>query len=89
MELVHQALEVPEVCTVRGPAIDGTLITTLRDHNLPLADEPPEDQLPNSTVSALIGSDNYWRVVTGRVERFNDNLCAVENLRLGRQRNIR
>ncbi|KAL1441349.1 hypothetical protein MTO96_008621 [Rhipicephalus appendiculatus] len=27
-----------------------------------------------------MGSDHYWRVVTGRVERFTDTLCAVETI---------
>ncbi|KAL1475933.1 hypothetical protein MTO96_036920 [Rhipicephalus appendiculatus] len=52
----------------------------MRDRNLAFADEPQGDQPQDSTISVLIGSDHYWRVVTGRVERFADTLCAVETI---------
>ncbi|KAL1476817.1 hypothetical protein MTO96_036218 [Rhipicephalus appendiculatus] len=75
-----EALDVPEVCTVNGPTLEPSVITTMRDRNLTFADEPQGDRPQDSTISVLIGSDHYWRVVTGRVERFTDTLCGVETI---------
>ncbi|KAL1443826.1 hypothetical protein MTO96_045814 [Rhipicephalus appendiculatus] len=75
-----EALEVPEVCTVNGPTLEPNVIAMMRDRNLAFADETEGDQPQDSTISVLIGSDHYWRVVTGRVERFTDTLCAVETI---------
>ncbi|KAL1484611.1 hypothetical protein MTO96_032496 [Rhipicephalus appendiculatus] len=75
-----EALEVPELCTVNGPTLEPNVIAMMRDRNLAFADETQGDQPQDSTISVLIGSDHYWRVVTGRVERFTDTLCAVETI---------
>ncbi|KAL1470387.1 hypothetical protein MTO96_024348 [Rhipicephalus appendiculatus] len=75
-----EALEVPEVCTVNGPTLEPSVTTMMRDRNLAFADETQGDQPQDSTISVLIGSDHYWRVVTGRVERFTDTLCVVETI---------
>ncbi|KAL3226871.1 hypothetical protein MRX96_024590 [Rhipicephalus microplus] len=72
-----RALEVPEV-TVNGPTLEPSVIAMMRDHNLALADVAQGDHAQQFTISVLIGSDHYWRVVTRRVERFTDTLCAVE-----------
>ncbi|XP_049272070.1 uncharacterized protein LOC125758673 [Rhipicephalus sanguineus] len=75
-----EALEMPEVCTVKGPALEPNVINMMRDRNLTLADEVQGHQPQDSTISVLIGSDHYWRVVIGRVECLTDNLCAVETI---------
>ncbi|XP_037508931.1 uncharacterized protein LOC119385594 [Rhipicephalus sanguineus] len=75
-----EALEVPEVCTVKGPALEPNVINMMHHRNLTFADEVQGDQPQDSTISVLIGSDHYWKVVTGRVERFTDNLYAVETI---------
>ncbi|KAL1417908.1 hypothetical protein MTO96_026396 [Rhipicephalus appendiculatus] len=51
----------------------------MRDRNLAFLDETQEHQPQDFTISVLIGSDHYWRVVTGRVERFTETLCAFLN----------
>lgn len=53
------ALEVPEVCTVKGPPLETEVVKLLRDCNLPVADEPEEGQTQTLTISVLVGSDNY------------------------------
>ncbi|KAL1472299.1 hypothetical protein MTO96_039432 [Rhipicephalus appendiculatus] len=73
-----EALEVPNVCTVNGPTLEPNVITMMRAHNLAFADQAQGNQPQDSTISVLIGSDDYWRVVTGRVERSTGTLCAVE-----------
>ncbi|KAL1473916.1 hypothetical protein MTO96_038369 [Rhipicephalus appendiculatus] len=75
-----EVLEVPEICTVNGPTLEPSVIAMMRDRNPAFADEPQGDQPQDSTISVLIGSDHYWRVVNGRVERFTDTLCAVETI---------
>lgn len=79
-EVTLEALEVPEVCTVNGPSLEAPTVAMLHDSNLPVADEPEEGQLQTPTISVLVGSDQYWRLPSGRVERFNENLCAVETV---------
>ncbi|XP_077534550.1 uncharacterized protein LOC144146477 [Haemaphysalis longicornis] len=74
------ALEVPEVCTVKGPPVETEVVKLLRDRKLLVADEPEKGQTQTPTISVLVGSDNYWRLVSGRIERINDCLCAVETV---------
>lgn len=55
IEVNLEALEILEVCTLRSPAIEHTVIDMIHDSNLAFADEAPADQLPDSTISVLIG----------------------------------
>ncbi|KAL1485775.1 hypothetical protein MTO96_031752 [Rhipicephalus appendiculatus] len=80
IDVYLEVLEVPKVCAVKGPALEPNVINMMRERNLAFADEPRENQSQDSTMSILIRSDHYWRVVTGYVERFADNLCAFENI---------
>ncbi|KAL1470029.1 hypothetical protein MTO96_024680 [Rhipicephalus appendiculatus] len=73
-----EALEVPEVCTINGVTLEPNVIAMMRDRNLAFADKTQGDQPQDSIISVVIGSDHYWRVVTGRAERSTDTLCAVE-----------
>ncbi|XP_037502613.1 uncharacterized protein LOC119377081 [Rhipicephalus sanguineus] len=74
------ALEVPEVCIVRTPAIGQDLLVQLRERNMLVADEQQLGDRPTQTISVIIGSDHYWRIVTGRIERLSSDLCAVETI---------
>lgn len=74
------ALEVPEVCTVKTPAIGPDLLAQLRERKMFVADDNRLGDRPIPTISVLIGSDCYWRIVTGRIERLSSDLCAVETV---------
>lgn len=79
-EVTLDALEVPEVCTVRSSPMEPALVSILRSRNLVIADEPQDDKDQSPTISVLVGSDNYWKLVTGRIERLTDSMCAVETV---------
>ncbi|KAH7934529.1 hypothetical protein HPB51_029104 [Rhipicephalus microplus] len=72
-----EALAIPEVCTANGPTLEPSVIAMKRGSNLAFAYAPQGDQPQDSMLSVLIGSDHKWSVVTWRVKRFTDTLCAV------------
>ncbi|KAL1486759.1 hypothetical protein MTO96_046826, partial [Rhipicephalus appendiculatus] len=74
------ALEVPEVCTVMTPAIGQGLLMKLHECKMLIADEQRIGDRPTQTISVIIGSDNYWRIGTGKIERLSNDLCAVETI---------
>ncbi|KAL1479890.1 hypothetical protein MTO96_051504 [Rhipicephalus appendiculatus] len=79
-EITMDALEVPEVCTVKTPAIGQGLLMQLHERKMLIADEQRIGHRPTQTISVIIGLDNYWRIVTGRIERLSSDLCAVETI---------
>ncbi|XP_064475530.1 uncharacterized protein LOC135389409 [Ornithodoros turicata] len=74
------ALEVPEVCTVRSADITPELRSSLHTKEMQLAHEPSLSGGSDSVISVLIGSDLYWTVVTGCVDRLSEHMCAVETV---------
>ncbi|KAL1466543.1 hypothetical protein MTO96_026581 [Rhipicephalus appendiculatus] len=66
-EITMDALEVSEVCTVKTPAIGQGLLMQLHDRKMLIADEQRIGDQPTQTISVIIGSDNYWRIVTGEI----------------------
>ncbi|KAL1467384.1 hypothetical protein MTO96_042227 [Rhipicephalus appendiculatus] len=79
-EITMDALEVPEVCTVKTPAIEQGLLMQFHERKMLIADEQWIGDRPTQTISVIIGSDNYWRIVTGKIERLSNDLCAVETI---------
>ncbi|KAL1436396.1 hypothetical protein MTO96_049756 [Rhipicephalus appendiculatus] len=79
-EITMDALEVSEVCTVKTPAIEQGLLMQLHERKMLIADEQRIGDRPTQTISVIIGSDNYWRIVTGKIERLSNDLCAVETI---------
>ncbi|KAL1448760.1 hypothetical protein MTO96_044006, partial [Rhipicephalus appendiculatus] len=79
-EITMDALEVPEVCTVKTPAIGQGLLMQLHERKMLIADEQRIGHRPTQTISVIIGSDNCWRIVTGKIERLSNDLCAVETI---------
>ncbi|KAL1458808.1 hypothetical protein MTO96_043451 [Rhipicephalus appendiculatus] len=73
-------LEVPEVCTVKTPAIGQGLLMQLHERKMLIADEQRIEHRPTQTISVIIGSENYWRILTGKIERLSNDLCAVETI---------
>ncbi|KAL1421980.1 hypothetical protein MTO96_022551 [Rhipicephalus appendiculatus] len=66
-EITVDALEVPEVCTVKTPAIGQGLLMQLHERKMLIADEQRIGHRPTQTNSVIIGSHNYWRIVTGKI----------------------
>ncbi|KAL1487026.1 hypothetical protein MTO96_046699 [Rhipicephalus appendiculatus] len=79
-EITMDALEVPEACTVKTPAIEQGLLMQLHERKMLIADEQRIGDRLTQTISVIIGSDNYWRIVTGKIERLSYDLCAVETI---------
>lgn len=73
-----EAVEVPFIC--HGvPSMDSVEIKTIMNQKgLQLADESGKSEGTNSELQILIGGDYYWRVVTGRNERFSKDVVAIE-----------
>lgn len=78
MNITLDAPEVPEVRAVRSSPMEPALVSTLRSRNLVIADDPQDGEEQSPTISVLIRSDNYWRLVTGRIERFTNSMGAIE-----------
>ncbi|KAH7932279.1 hypothetical protein HPB51_029420 [Rhipicephalus microplus] len=79
-EITMDALEVPEVCTMNTPAIGQDLLMQLHERKMLVADEPRLGDRVTQIISVIIGSDNYWHTVTGRIERLSKYLCAVATI---------
>ncbi|KAH6945495.1 hypothetical protein HPB50_008785 [Hyalomma asiaticum] len=45
-----------------------------------VADEQRIGDPPIEIIRDLIGTDKYWRIVTGRIQRLSNELCAVETI---------
>lgn len=50
----------------------------MHDKGLQLANIPMNGMETNE-LRILIGSEHYWKVVTGRIERVNDTLVLLES----------
>ncbi|KAH7947343.1 hypothetical protein HPB52_010255 [Rhipicephalus sanguineus] len=73
-----EALEVPEVCSATSPPLDTEVLELLCARKHDAADLfDPETWHPDD-ISILIGSDAYWKVATGSIDRLNEELTAVE-----------
>lgn len=48
----------------------------MKRRGLPLADFSGDNK---HELSVLMGSDNYWQIVTGQVERLTESLVALES----------
>ncbi|XP_037520910.1 uncharacterized protein LOC119397560 [Rhipicephalus sanguineus] len=73
-----EALEVPEVCSATSPLLDTEALELLCARKHDAADLfDPETWHPDD-ISILIGSDAYWKVATGSIDRLNEELTAVE-----------
>ncbi|KAH7951754.1 hypothetical protein HPB52_012518 [Rhipicephalus sanguineus] len=73
-----EALEVPEVCAVTSPPLSTDILQLLCDKNYDAADNFHPYTWNAQEVSVLLGSDVYWKVATGKVNRLTSNLTAVE-----------
>ncbi|XP_064470081.1 uncharacterized protein LOC135384827 [Ornithodoros turicata] len=75
--VVINAIEYEHICSDGLPSVPSGISSQLKRMGLQLADEP---SAPSSVISVLIGSDHYWKVVTGNTLRLSKDLVAVETL---------
>ncbi|XP_064472609.1 uncharacterized protein LOC135387252 [Ornithodoros turicata] len=78
---LHQSLEVeaiaiPQICRSLSPPVDGRILQMLHDRGL----SPVTTTCLSQNVDVLVGTDYYWRFVSGRIERLPNNITAVETV---------
>ncbi|KAH7947276.1 hypothetical protein HPB52_009136 [Rhipicephalus sanguineus] len=73
-----EALEVPEVCAVTSPPLNIEVLELLSARRYDAADMFDSETWHPEDVSILMGSDAYWKVATGKIDRLNEQLTAVE-----------
>ncbi|KAH7942764.1 hypothetical protein HPB52_000956 [Rhipicephalus sanguineus] len=77
-EVTVEDLEVPEVCAVTSPPISSAVLSRLCEKNYDVADNLDPDTWHPQEISVLLGSDVYWKVATGRIDRLSSDLTALE-----------
>ncbi|XP_064470712.1 uncharacterized protein LOC135385357 [Ornithodoros turicata] len=70
-----EALGISELCLVSTPALDDVTMSLLSLRGLEVADTSC-----TTDIALLVGSDYYWKLVTGRVELLPGDLVAVETI---------
>lgn len=75
-----EALEVPDLCTVRTPRLDNDILNQLHSEGLIVADVALPNLQADTEISVLVGSDLYWKVATGQIRRLTEELTAVHTL---------
>ncbi|XP_064488475.1 uncharacterized protein LOC135400572 [Ornithodoros turicata] len=70
------ALTIPEICKSLSPSLDPHLTRMLLELDL----QPASTSGVSRSVDILVGADNYWRLVTGRILRMTEDLTAVETV---------
>lgn len=70
-----EVVVTPQVCTAVMKVPGEHLQTEIKRRGLLLADFPGDEK---PELSLLIGSDYYWKIVTGQVERLTESLVALE-----------
>lgn len=73
-----ELLETPTVCSSKLKVADEKIRRRLQDKNLQVADTPVRG-METEELGVLIGGDYYWDIVTGRTERLEKGLVAVES----------
>ncbi|GBM36579.1 hypothetical protein AVEN_250779-1 [Araneus ventricosus] len=76
-QLVIEALETPNISSALIKIPDKDLKSYCHRNNIQLADKSNNDDLK---LSILIGSDYYWKVVTGKIRRLSGTLVACQSI---------
>ncbi|KAK0150107.1 hypothetical protein N1851_009132 [Merluccius polli] len=71
-----EAVVTPKVCTALMKVPGEHIQKEMNKRGLQLADFVGDDE---PELSVLIGSDYYWQIVSGRVERLTESLVALES----------
>lgn len=73
-----EALTIPEICSVTSPPLENNILQALIAKEYKVADACQADTWQEGDITVLIGSDAYWKVTTGRIDRINERLTAIE-----------
>ena len=73
-----EMLETPEVCTSTMTIAGDALRKDLEEKGMQLADTPVSG-MEKQELGILIGGDYYWEIVTGKINRINGALVALES----------
>lgn len=73
-----ELLETPTVCSSKLQMADEKIRRSLEAKGLQVADTPVRG-MEVEGLGILIGGDHYWNVVSGRTERLENGLVAVES----------
>lgn len=73
-----ELLETPTGCSSKLKTADEKIIQSLNDKGLQVADTPVRG-METEELGILNGGDYYWSIVTGRTERLEKGLVAVES----------
>ncbi|XP_064475626.1 uncharacterized protein LOC135389518 [Ornithodoros turicata] len=74
--IVIEAVEYDDICSDSLPSLNSTAAQHVKSVGLQLADEPSAP----TEISLLLGSDFYWKAVTGVTVRLSEYLVAAETL---------
>ncbi|XP_037505817.1 uncharacterized protein LOC119382165 [Rhipicephalus sanguineus] len=73
-----EALTIPEMCSVTSPPLDPNILHLLGEREYNVADSFQPTTWQPEEISVLIGSDAYWQVTTGKIDRINERLTAID-----------
>ncbi|KAH7943590.1 hypothetical protein HPB52_009381 [Rhipicephalus sanguineus] len=73
-----EALTIPEICSVTSPPLENNILQVLIAKEYKVADACQADTWKEDDITVLIGSDAYWRVTTGKIDRINERLTAID-----------
>ncbi|KAH7963247.1 hypothetical protein HPB52_020256 [Rhipicephalus sanguineus] len=73
-----EALTIHEICSVTSLPLDPNILHLLGEREYNVADSFQPTTWQPEEISVLIGSDAYWQVTTGRIDRINERLTAID-----------
>ena len=74
-----QLLETPKLSSSMIKAPNEKIRKDLEAKGMPIADVPITG-MDTVELGVLIGGDQYWKMVTGKMERLNEGLVALESV---------
>ncbi|XP_049270158.1 uncharacterized protein LOC119386031 [Rhipicephalus sanguineus] len=75
-----EAIEVPEVCSDLSALTETNVLERVKDRDLRLADVTVYQVSYEPGICVLIGADYYWQLVSGKIQRLDDSLTAIETI---------
>lgn len=80
--VVIQALETPAITGAVFSVPNDGIVREMGDRGLPMADAPVINGIENVTsqLDLLIGTEFYWKISTGKIERLSETLVLLETV---------
>ncbi|XP_037521503.1 uncharacterized protein LOC119398758 [Rhipicephalus sanguineus] len=72
-----EAFTIPEICCVTSPPLDPNILYLLGEREYNVADSFQPTTWQPEEISVLIGSDAYWQVTTGKIDRISSTITAI------------